>query len=164
VNEASTIIQNSAHEDANIIFGAVLDESLGDEIKITVIATGFRPDLPDRGEHLKHPLAVPPPAATAGGRKSAVPGTLSNKPRFASEIAEETTAGSAASVNSHGSEKPQQGSSSSPVQQEAAPITAEATPAHNRNDAARGSVLTARAEVEDGHLDVPAYLRRDELS
>ena len=42
VNEASTIIQSSAHEDANIIFGAVLDERLGDEVKITVIATGFR--------------------------------------------------------------------------------------------------------------------------
>jgi cell division protein FtsZ len=42
VNEASTIIQDAAHEDANIIFGAVLDESLGDEVKITVIATGFK--------------------------------------------------------------------------------------------------------------------------
>ena len=42
VNEASTIIQNAAHEDANIIFGAVLDEAMGDEVKITVIATGFR--------------------------------------------------------------------------------------------------------------------------
>jgi cell division protein FtsZ len=42
VNEASTIIQSAAHEDANIIFGAVLDERLGDEVKITVIATGFR--------------------------------------------------------------------------------------------------------------------------
>jgi len=44
VNEASTIIQNAAHEDANIIFGAVQDESMGDEVKITVIATGFRQD------------------------------------------------------------------------------------------------------------------------
>jgi cell division protein FtsZ len=42
VNEASTIIQNAAHEDANIIFGAVQDETMGDEVKITVIATGFR--------------------------------------------------------------------------------------------------------------------------
>ena len=42
VNEASTIIQNAAHEDANIIFGAVQDERMGDEVKITVIATGFR--------------------------------------------------------------------------------------------------------------------------
>ncbi len=43
VNEASTLIQDAAHEDANIIFGAVLDERMGDEVKITVIATGFRP-------------------------------------------------------------------------------------------------------------------------
>jgi len=42
VNEASTLIQNAAHEDANIIFGAVLDEKMGDDLKITVIATGFR--------------------------------------------------------------------------------------------------------------------------
>jgi cell division protein FtsZ len=48
VNEASTLIQNSAHEDANIIFGAVLDEKLGDEVKITVIATGFRQGTPGR--------------------------------------------------------------------------------------------------------------------
>lgn len=41
VYEASSIIQEAAHEDANIIFGAVLDEQLGDEVKITVIATGF---------------------------------------------------------------------------------------------------------------------------
>ncbi len=42
VNEASTIIQTAAHEDANIIFGAVLDEKMKDEVKITVIATGFK--------------------------------------------------------------------------------------------------------------------------
>ena len=42
VNIASTLIQNAAHEDANIIFGAVLDETMGDNVKITVIATGFR--------------------------------------------------------------------------------------------------------------------------
>jgi cell division protein FtsZ len=52
VNEASTLIQNAAHEDANIIFGAVLDETMGDEVKITVIATGFRQDMPERRERL----------------------------------------------------------------------------------------------------------------
>ena len=41
VNEAMSIIHDSADEDANIIFGAVLDERLNDEMKITVIATGF---------------------------------------------------------------------------------------------------------------------------
>jgi cell division protein FtsZ len=42
VQQACTIIQNAAHEDANIIFGAVLDEKMKDAVKITVIATGFK--------------------------------------------------------------------------------------------------------------------------
>lgn len=41
VNEASCIIQEAAHEDANIIFGAVVDPALMGKVKITVIATGF---------------------------------------------------------------------------------------------------------------------------
>jgi cell division protein FtsZ len=41
VNEAASMIQEEAHDDANIIFGAVIDENLADEIRITVIATGF---------------------------------------------------------------------------------------------------------------------------
>jgi cell division protein FtsZ len=41
INEASLMIQAEAHEEANIIFGTVVDESMGDEIRITVIATGF---------------------------------------------------------------------------------------------------------------------------
>jgi len=48
VNEASSLIQTAAHEDANIIFGAVLDEKMGDDVKITVIATGFRDQMPER--------------------------------------------------------------------------------------------------------------------
>jgi cell division protein FtsZ len=41
VNEASCVIQEAAHEDANIIFGAVVDPTLTGKVKITVIATGF---------------------------------------------------------------------------------------------------------------------------
>ncbi len=41
LNEALSLIEQAAHEDANIIFGNVIDESLRDEVKITVIATGF---------------------------------------------------------------------------------------------------------------------------
>jgi cell division protein FtsZ len=48
VNEASSLIQSAAHEDANIIFGAVQDEKMGEEVKITVIATGFRDQMPER--------------------------------------------------------------------------------------------------------------------
>jgi cell division protein FtsZ len=53
VNEASLIIQQAAHENANIIFGAVLDESLKDQVKITVIAAGFKEASTRRLGHQK---------------------------------------------------------------------------------------------------------------
>ena len=43
VNEAAEIISKAAHPEANIIFGAVIDESMGEEVRVTVIATGFEP-------------------------------------------------------------------------------------------------------------------------
>ncbi len=59
VIEASSIIQEAAHEDANIIFGAVLDETFGDEVKFTVIATGFREAMPARRERMMAASALP---------------------------------------------------------------------------------------------------------
>lgn len=60
VNEASSLIQNSAHEDANIIFGAVLDETMGDDVKITVIATGFKQqEMPERRERMLAEATLP---------------------------------------------------------------------------------------------------------
>ncbi len=46
VNEAVTMAQTAADPEANIIFGSVVDERMGDEVKITVIATGFAPPEP----------------------------------------------------------------------------------------------------------------------
>ncbi|HXM09446.1 MAG TPA: cell division protein FtsZ [Terriglobales bacterium] len=51
VQQACTIIQGAAHEDANIIFGAVLDEKMKDAVKITVIATGFKESEMRRTHH-----------------------------------------------------------------------------------------------------------------
>ncbi len=42
IHEASSIIQKAAHENANIIFGAVMDDAMKESVKITVIAAGFR--------------------------------------------------------------------------------------------------------------------------
>ncbi|MGH8903656.1 MAG: cell division protein FtsZ [Egibacteraceae bacterium] len=56
VNEAAEIIAEAADSDANIIFGAVIDDSLGDEVKVTVIAAGFT-DSPTK-------VAPAPPSAT----------------------------------------------------------------------------------------------------
>ena len=41
MNEAAEIIHAVAHPDANIIFGAVIDDNMGDEVRVTVIAAGF---------------------------------------------------------------------------------------------------------------------------
>ncbi|NEC93538.1 cell division protein FtsZ, partial [Streptomyces sp. SID12501] len=41
INEAARLVQEAAHAEANIIFGAVIDDALGDEVRVTVIAAGF---------------------------------------------------------------------------------------------------------------------------
>ncbi|HYA29929.1 MAG TPA: cell division protein FtsZ [Acidobacteriota bacterium] len=66
VNEAASMIQEEAHEDANIIFGAVIDENITDEIRITVIATGF-------GEMKEEKKPAPPPLVNVASIASAAP-------------------------------------------------------------------------------------------
>ncbi len=61
VSEASRIIQESAHPDANIIFGSVFDEAMGDKIKITVIATGFAEEEAEDDDDDRLPRSVPEP-------------------------------------------------------------------------------------------------------
>src|SRR6201999_702424 len=58
INEAAQLVSNSAAVDANIIFGAVIDDALGDEVRVTVIAAGFDEQRPGR-------LAPAPIAAQA---------------------------------------------------------------------------------------------------
>ncbi len=86
VNAASTLIQSAAHEDANIIFGAVLDESMGDDVKITVIATGFKQSGPEKRIGVAQALLnQPAPKAAPAPPPPPVP---TGKPRFASEMRE----------------------------------------------------------------------------
>lgn len=63
VNEASSLITEEAHEDAEIIFGAVIDENLKDEVRVTVIATGFGPAVKAEVSDIKtaQPEAQPVP-------------------------------------------------------------------------------------------------------
>jgi cell division protein FtsZ len=48
INEAASLVQDAAHQEANIIFGTVIDDSLGDEVRVTVIAAGFDASGPGR--------------------------------------------------------------------------------------------------------------------
>ena len=60
VEEAAKIVQEAAHEEANIIFGAVIDESLQDEVRITVIATGFTERKVEMSPTSSKVLEMPP--------------------------------------------------------------------------------------------------------
>jgi len=60
VEEAAKIVQEAAHEEANIIFGAVIDDSLQDEVRITVIATGFTERKVEMSPTSSKVLEMPP--------------------------------------------------------------------------------------------------------
>jgi cell division protein FtsZ len=96
VNEASCVIQEAAHEDANIIFGAVVDPTLTGKVKITVIATGFDRkvavrqapqaapvtpvDLNVYTAHLSQPAEIPQQVAAAGGARPRSSATMTEAP------------------------------------------------------------------------------------
>ena len=76
IQEAASLVQEQAHEDANIIFGASIDDTMGENVKVTVIATGF--DGQDREAALD----------VAASRQSLVPQTLSSsQPRASAPVA-----------------------------------------------------------------------------
>ncbi len=92
VSEASSLIQEAAHEDANIIFGAVVDPNLVGKVKITVIATGFDrrsstrgvPAAPmhtpvDLGAYTAYARALPAPAAAAPAEPAAAGFSMSGR-------------------------------------------------------------------------------------
>src|SRR5687767_11621165 len=68
INESASLVQEAAHPDANIIFGTVIDDSLGDEVRVTVIAAGFDSGGPTHKKLEPQALSSPPrgtPVATA---------------------------------------------------------------------------------------------------
>lgn len=80
INEAARLVQEVAHPEANIIFGAVIDDALGDEARVTVIAAGF--DQVDATSRPAQPLQNQAPARSVGSAAPAartappVPGTV----------------------------------------------------------------------------------------
>jgi cell division protein FtsZ len=88
VHEASTVIQKAAHENANIIFGAVLDENMKESVKITVIAAGFR-------EVARKPIQQKPsylPKTWKAGRDPQPEQVFREAPRPSAEIIQEVQA------------------------------------------------------------------------
>jgi cell division protein FtsZ len=65
VNEAAEVVTGAADQNANVIFGAVIDDSIGDEVQVTVIATGFGGQGRRRRRSRETELDAPLPAATS---------------------------------------------------------------------------------------------------
>ncbi len=82
INEASTMIQEEAHEDANVIWGWVIDETMQDEARVTVIATGFD------NSYLQATPSIESRARSAanGSRRNGRSTTLSNPPALVSGL------------------------------------------------------------------------------
>lgn len=141
VNEASTLVQEAAHEDANIIFGAVIDENMDeDEVRVTVIATGLegiegrtRPPRPRRSfdEEVPAPLSAQNNVTT-----------LRPEPEIAQPVAQ-----------SGGQGVPQQVAQT--IEMDLAPIPVSA----NEMADATASADEFASPFED-ELDTPAFLRR----
>jgi cell division protein FtsZ len=172
VNEASTLIQSAAHEDANIIFGAVLDEKMGEEVKITVIATGFRDQSQERRARMlsvedapvvSAPSASAPVASVpvvAPGSWLPEPVSAPEPPRFLSQDEDEEENAAGASRL----DEPAPFPAAVPVQDpacEAAPVVAQAIEPFEPEpiEAAAGPVQPKFAELSEEPAYVP--LTRD---
>ncbi|HLK06705.1 MAG TPA: cell division protein FtsZ [Candidatus Angelobacter sp.] len=147
VNEASTIIQSAAHEDANIIFGAVQDEKMKDDLKITVIATGFKNDVPARKDRTVNATqAAISTARTASAYQvqaaAAVPRVVNGNSMNGSHV----------NGNSNGSS----------VQHAAAhAVTPTRVVAPTRESPNLATMTDSiRTAVEQDDLDVPAFIRK----
>ena len=85
INQAASLIRETAHPDVNLIFGAVVDETMQDEIRITVIATGFERNTPPRQMMTSRPMERPQPTrahapAPAPQREPALVGVPTGQP------------------------------------------------------------------------------------
>jgi cell division protein FtsZ len=87
IQEAASLVQEQAHEDANIIFGASIDETLGENVKVTVIATGF--DAAERDAAME----------AVAGRSSVIPQTVASQPRSLAAAALARAAGETAAAS-----------------------------------------------------------------
>ena len=150
INEAAAMVSDAVHDDANIIFGATIDDALGDEVRVTVIAAGFeggRPKRRDEGHGLR-----PRPAET-------------QKP----QTQQETLAAARALAEQR---RAQQGSPSQPYSEpqrdpRREPVTVGAASSQgpagstsaSTQPSQRQSPAPSRASFNDDELDVPDFLK-----
>jgi cell division protein FtsZ len=156
INEAAALVSQAAHEEANIIFGAVIDDALGDEVRVTVIAAGFDGGMPKRRDGVnvlrREPVAQQSQADTraAAQRSGSLPAQPSTPQR------------QPAPVGSAPAGRPSAGSPAAPTRQPE-PATVSSRPTFERSaEQSRPATQPARAPrptYDDDDLDVPDFLK-----
>ena len=158
VNEASTIIQSAAHEDANIIFGAVLDEKMKDDVKITVIATGFRSE-----HHVeRHERAVSAAAAAISQARSASAYTTPRpEPHVASRPEVRVPDPPPPHAEPESESLPAAEAPKPALSPPSPPSRPTPTPVPQRENTSIADVKsTVKTTYEEDDLDVPAFIRK----
>ncbi len=168
VEEAASLVQEAAHEDCNIIFGAVIDESMGDTLRITVIATGFDQHQPAE-EVLEHAIQnhghrrqssiVAAGSMGPRGRQMVTPGPAMRQPQgaaaFMSGSPQQKSAPSLTRGAAPRAQQPQ-----GRVQQPQPQPQPQSQP-ESRNASSASSGGWPAPEVATGDpQDIPAFLRR----
>ena len=157
INEAASLVQEAAHPDANIIFGTVIDDSLGDEVRVTVIAAGFDSGTPT---HKKlDPAAFRAPRPDSGPPARPNPGSTYN-------------GGTGNNTVSNGNGAPRTAPSPAPmaVSHPTPTIPPQSTAPHGHSAPVSPPppplppppVTAARKvmDFEDDEVDVPPFMRR----
>ncbi len=140
INEAASIIYEQAHEDANIIIGSVIDESLNDEVIVTIIATGFEKQMQAGAScQLERPLQI---RATVVDRSAKDAETENTKTVEATEVTEKILT-------------PQE-----TIKKEEQKGTQELS-ANDNTDAKSKENKKSNIIIDPTDLDIPTFLRKD---
>jgi cell division protein FtsZ len=171
INEAASLVQEAAHEDANIIFGTVIDDSLGDEVRVTVIAAGF-----DSSPSVLPPSIDQRARAAAGGSVGGPSGRLGRGAGMDGHggVNGGLNGNSNGGFSSHpqppaqpqGQPQPQYATTPPPPSRGAAPAYQQQAPGRYPSQSAgqHQSVPNGRGrtqlDLDDDDVDVPSFMKR----
>jgi cell division protein FtsZ len=151
INEAARLVQEAAHPEANIIFGAVIDDALGDEVRVTVIAAGFDSGGPSQ-RHDDRALGQVMGRSQPAQQRPAAPAPQQSQPQHSNGVPQQAPA---APVHQ------QQPAQQLPTQQPATPGHQQ-QPQHHVPAPAAQPVQQPPRQVtfdEGDDLDVPDFLK-----
>jgi cell division protein FtsZ len=168
INEAAALVSQAAHAEANIIFGAVIDDALGDEVRVTVIAAGFDGGMPKRRESGNVLRREPAPQQSQAETRATAQTGTQNAGRLPSQ--QGTPERTPAPVGSSNG-RPTAGSSAAPQREsrphEPAGVSARPAAGHNGPGGSNGGFTpsqpaprqTQQGQLDDDDLDVPDFLK-----